>query len=176
MNEPARPQSRTGLTIGIAALFGGLWLLLNALDVAVPPFKRLWPVLFLLAAASALFDFLALSRHPRAAGWAVAWTGFGVLGLALTMGYTDLFKILDWLPSFPTIVGLALVTTWAAARGRGGNNLAAGLVLLVLGLLGFGARFDWLQRLLPSAQVIWAILFLVGGGILVWRTLGQRRG
>ncbi len=30
------------------------------------------------------------------------------------------------------------------------------MILLVLGLLGFGACFDWLQRILPSAQVVWA--------------------
>ena len=41
--------------------------------------------------------------------------------------------------------------------------------------LGFGARFDWLQRILPSAQVLWAILLVVGGAWLVWRTVRRSR-
>ena len=176
MTQPA-PRSNTGtaLTIGLAAFGGGLWLLLNALGVGVPPFKDLWPGLFVLAGAGSLADFLFLSRRPRSAGWAVAWVGFGVLFFALTLGYSDLGKILDWLPSFPTIIGLAMFTTWLAA-GRDGDNLAiAGGVLVALGVLGFGARFDWLQRILPSAQVVWAVVLLAGGTFLVWRYVAQQR-
>lgn len=170
MTEPApRRNSGIALTIGLAAFGGGLWLLLNAFGVAMPQFKDLWPGLFVLAGVGSLADYLFLSRQPRSAGWAVAWVGFGVLFFALTLGYSDLGKILDWLPSFPTIIGLAMLTTWLAA-GRDSDNLAiAGGVLVALGVLGFGARFDWLQRILPSAQVVWAVVLLAGGGFLVWR-------
>jgi len=165
----ARQGSRVGLIIGVAAFAGGLWLLLNAMGVSLPEFKRLWPILFLIAAAAAFVDYVFIKRVPSSAGWMVAFLGFGVLGFAVTLGYTDLGKILDWLPSFPTIIGLALLTTWLAG-GRTATNLpVAGMVLVGLGLLGFGARFDVLQKILPSAQVIWAVLFLVGGAFLVWR-------
>ncbi len=170
-----RQGSRLGLIIGVAAVTGGLWLLLNAMGVGVPPFKRLWPVLFVLAGVASLGDYLFLGRNPRSAGWALAWTGFGVLGFALTLGYTTLPRILDWLPSFPTILGLAFLCTWLAA-GRQNSNLAiSALVLVGIGLIGFAARFDVLKRLLPSVQVIWAVLFLVGGGYLVWRTVARSR-
>jgi hypothetical protein len=53
--------------------------------------------------------------------------------------------------------------------------MLAGWVLVGLGILGFGARFDWLKRILPSAQVIWAVLFLVGGAYLVWKTVAHKR-
>ena len=176
MNEPEpRQGSRVALIIGVAAFAGGLWLLLNAMGVAVPEFKRLWPVLLLLAGAAALADFLFLSRQPRSAGMALAWSGFGVLGLALTLGYTGWLKVLDWLPSFPTILGLAFLTTWLADQRRSANLMLAGWVLVGLGILGFGARFDWLKRILPSAQVIWAVLFLVGGAYLVWKTVAHKR-
>ena len=177
MTAPA-PGGRSGiaLTVGLAAFGGGLWLLLNALGVGVPPFKDLWPGLFLLAGAGSLVDYLFLSRRPRSAGWAVAWVGLGVLFFALTLGYSDLGKILDWLPSFPTILGLAMLTTWLAAGRRSDNLGVAGGVLVAIGVLGFGARFDWLRRILPSAQVIWAVVLLAGGGFLVWRYVaGQRR-
>lgn len=165
----ARPSSRVGLIIGVAAFAGGLWLLLNAMNVGVPPFKRLWPLLFLIAAAAAFVDYFLIKKVPSSAGWMVTFLGFGVLGFANTLGYTDLAKMLDWLPSFPTIIGLGMLTTWLAG-GRSDSNLpVAGMVLVGLGILGFGARFDFLQKILPSAQVIWALLFLVGGAFLVWR-------
>lgn len=176
MSPSEHTSSRLPLAIGAAALFGGLWLLLNAQGVAVPPFKRLWPILLVLAGVAALVDFFFLSRRPRSAGWAVTWIGVGVLAFALTLNYTSWKKILDWLPSFPTILGLAFFATWLAAGRKSANLAIAGAVLLVLGVLGFGARFDWLRDVLPSAQVVWAVLLVVGGGFLVWRALARRPG
>ncbi len=170
-----RPSSRVPLIVGVGALTGGLWLFLNAQGVGVPPFKRLWPVLFIFAGLAILADWLFLSRRSGSAGWALLFIGFGILFFTLSLGYTDLASALDWLPAFPTIFGLALLASWLAG-GRGEGNLAvAGTVLLVLGVLGFGARFDWLKEILPSAQVVWAVLLLVGGGYLVWRTVGKSR-
>ena len=164
------------LAIGLAAVTGGLWLFLDAQGVGVPPFKKLWPVLFLLAGGASLADLFFLSRRPSSAGSALAWIGFGVLGFALTLGYTRWDKVLDWLPSFPTIVGLAMAATWLAGGRRNDNLVIASGVLVVLGVLGFAARFDFLKRILPSAQVIWAILLVGGGGYLVWRTIAKARG
>jgi hypothetical protein len=173
--EP-RSASRLPLIVGVAAVAGGLWLFLNALGVGVPPFKRLWPILFVLAGVAAWVDLAVLSRRPSSAGWGLAFVGLGALFFALTLGYTGMGRALDWLPSLPTIVGLALVATWLADRRRQGNLMVAGVILVVLGLLGFGARFDWLQRILPSAQVVWAALFVIGGGYLVWRAVARSRG
>ena len=170
-----RKSTASALILGLMALTGGLWLYLNAQGVGVPRFKDYWPALLLVAAAGALTDYLFLSKKPSLAGWAVTWTGLGVLGLALTLDYTRLADILDWLPSFPMILGLAFLVTWLAS-GRANEHLAiAGSVLVVLGLVGFAARFDWLKRVLPSAQVIWALLLLIGGGYLVWRAIQRAR-
>ncbi len=166
-----RQGSRLAMIVGLAAFTGGLWLLLNALGVGIAPFKDLWPILFVFAGAGMLADYLFLSRRPGSAGWALAWFGFGVLFFALTLNYTTWGKILDWLPSIPTILGLALLTTWFADHRRDDNQIIAGGILLGLGLVGFAARFDWLQRILPSAQVVWAVLLLAGGGFLVWRNV-----
>lgn len=163
------------LAIGVAAFTGGLWLFLNAQGVGVPPFKDLWPLLLVLAGGASMADYLFLSRRPNSAGLALAWVGFGVLGFALTLGYTSLAKVLDWLPSFPMIIGLAMAVTWLADKRRNDNLVIAAGVLVVLGLLGFAARFDWLLKILPSAQVVWAVLLLAGGGYLVWRTISRAR-
>lgn len=176
MTSEPRTSSRLPLIVGVGALTGGLWLFLNAQGVGVPPFKRLWPILFVLAGLAILADWLFLSRRAGSAGWAVLFIGLGVLFFTLTLGYTTLASALDWLPAFPAIFGLALLTGWMAG-GRAEANLAvAGVVLLGLGVLGFGARFDWLKEILPSAQVVWAVLLLVCGGYLVWRTVGKSRG
>lgn len=176
MTSDSRSASRLPLIVGVGALAGGLWLFLNAQGLGVPPFKRLWPILFVLAGLALLADWLFLSRRPGSAGWAVAFLGLGVLFFTLSLGYTALGQALDWLPSFPTILGLALLTSWLAGGRRESNLAVAGVVLMGVGLLGFGARFDWLKEILPSAQVVWALLLLVCGGYLVWRTVGKTRG
>ncbi|MEM7355968.1 MAG: hypothetical protein AAF657_34445 [Acidobacteriota bacterium] len=166
-----RKSNGPALTIGLAAFGGGLWLLLNALGVNIPQFKDIWPGLLVLAGLGSLADFFFLGRRPGSVGWAVTWIGFGVLAFALTLNYTTWGKILDWLPSFPTILGLSLLATWLADQRRSDNHMIAGVILVALGLLGYGARFDWLQSILPSAQVVWAVLLLIGGAFLVWRTV-----
>lgn len=171
-----RKNVAMALAVGTAAVVGGLWLLLNAQGVAIPQFKDLWPILLVLAGVAFVVDWLAFSRAPRSAGWAVVWVGLGILAFALTLDYTSWKKILDWLPSFPTILGLAFLTTWLAGKKESGNLAFAGAVLVGLGLMGYAARFDFLKRILPSAQVFWAILLLAGGGLLVWRAVSRSRG
>ncbi len=166
-----RQGSTFGMTIGLMAVVGGLWLLLNSMEVGVPRFKDLWPILFIAAGIGSLIDYFFLLRRPSSAGWAMAWIGFGALAFALTFDFTSLAKILDWLPSFPTIIGLSLLATWLADKRQNDNLMIAGGVLIVLGLMGYGARFDWLKHILPSAQMLWAFILLAGGGYLVWRTV-----
>ena len=166
-----RRRTRLPLIIGVMAVAGGLWLLLNALGLEIPQFKDLWPVLLILAGIACVADFVWLSRNPTSVGWAVAWVGFGILFLTLTLDYTGWRKILDWLPSFPTILGLAWLATWLAEGRKRTPFFVAGTVFFCLGLVGFAARFDVLQRILPSAQILWALMFLAVGGYLVWRTV-----
>lgn len=162
------------LAFGLAALVGGLWLFFDAQGYGVPPFRRFWPVLLLVAAVAALTDFLFLGRRAGSLGWAVVWTGLGVLSFALTLDYTGWAQVLDWLPSLPTILGLAFLATWLADRSRTNYPLAAA-VLIVLGLVGFAARFDVLQRILPKGQVMWAVLLVGSGVYLVWRAVRAGR-
>ena len=173
--QGSRKNVGLALAVGIAALVGGLWLLLNAQGAHIPEFKDLWPVLLVLAGVASMVDYFAFSKSPRSAGWAVAWIGLGVLAFALTLNYTNWKKILDWLPSFPTILGLSFLATWLAGKKESANLFFAGSILIGLGLMGYAARFDFLKRILPSAQVFWAILLVVGGGLIVWRTVSRSR-
>lgn len=169
------PKSRLPLMIGLMAFVGGVYLLLESFGLDLPPFRTIWPIFLILAGVASLADYLFLSRRPRSAGGAVSFIGFGVLGFALTLDYTTWSRFLDWLPSFPTILGLGFLTTWAVGSRRDGSLLFAGLVMVAIGVLGYAARFDILQRILPSAQIIWAIVLLVGGGFLMWKTFAAKR-
>lgn len=141
----------------------------------MPDFKRVWPLLFVVAGLAAAGDLLFLQKRASSAGWTVFFVGLGVLAFSLTLGYTTLGRVLDWLPSFPTILGLSFLATWAADSRKTANYAVTGMVLLVIGVLGFAARFEWLQALLPSAQLIWAVVLVVGGGLLVVRAVKRSR-
>lgn len=171
------PKKNIGLplAIGLGALIGGVWLLLNAQGANIPQFKDLWPILLIGASVASLVDLFGFSKAPRSAGWAVAWLGFGILAFALTLDYTSFGKILDWLPSFPMILGLSFIATWLASRKCSSNLLVAGVILSALGLMGYAARFDFLKKILPSAQIFWAILLVFGGIYLVWRAISQAK-
>ena len=173
-SSAAAPRSRLPLTIGLMAFAGGVYLLLGSLGLSLPPFKEMWPLFLLLGAVASAIDFFMLSKSPRSAGGAVTFLGFGVLGFAVTLDYTTWGRFLDWLPSFPTIFGLGFLTTWLAGGRRESGTMLAGLVLLALGLMGYAARFDVLQRIIPSAQIIWAFVLLLGGGLLIWKTVARR--
>lgn len=162
-----RRSMRGALVLGVFALTGGLWLLLSSQGVELA-IGRLWPIFFLLGGFASLIDY-AMSRSTFSAAMTVIGVGLGVLGFALTYDYTTLGRMLDWLPSFPTILGLAFLAAWLAGGRKSQGLLVAGIVFAALGVLGFGARFEWLQAILPSAQIVWAILLLVGGGLILWR-------
>lgn len=171
----SRKSIGLALAVGVGALTGGLWLLLNARGAGVPEFKNLWPILLVLTGVAFSVDYFGFSKAAPSAGLAVFWIGFGILAFALTLDYTSFRKVLDWLPSFPMILGLSFVATWLASRKESANLLVAGVVLSALGLMGYAARFDFLKRIMPSAQVFWAVLLVVGGIYLVWRALSRAR-
>ena len=178
MNEstPRTPRAsqRGAMVIGVFALTGGLWLLLSSAGVELS-IGRLWPIFFLLGGLASLVDYW-LSRSPFSAAMIVIGVGLGVLGFAVTLDFTSLGKILDWLPSFPTILGLAFLAAWLAGRRASQGLLVAGILFLALGVLGFAARFEFLQRLLPSAQLVWAALLLIAGALILWRVFRPSSG
>ncbi len=173
--EGASGNTRMALVGGLFFLTGGLWLLLDQMGVSVPSFREGWPIFFLLWGVASLIDYLAISRRPRSAGHAMFGIGFGVLGFAISMDFTTWRRALDWLPSLPTILGLSILTAWIAGGRRNEGLPVAGSVLVGIGLAGFAARFDVLQRILPSVQVLWAILLLAVGGFLTWRAFARNQ-
>lgn len=179
MNESAPPSAPPRRLRGIVILAGtailvGLWLLLEEAGVAVPSLGRAWPVFVLLGGLVSLVDYLAWSRAPASLGRAIFGAGLAAWLFRFTTRPFRWRELLDFLPALPTLAGLALLATWSVERERKNAHLVSGTVLLALGLVGFAARFEWLRALLPSAQLIWAVLLLLGGGALLWTNLRRR--
>ncbi|MEM7481248.1 MAG: hypothetical protein AAF481_08750 [Acidobacteriota bacterium] len=182
MNKPlpmppdSTPRNRRGLMVaGAVVVTVAIWLLLDALGVGVPSLKRFWPAFVLVGGLASVVDFLVGSRRPASLGRGVAGIGFAVLFFALTYGRLSWRPLLDWLPGLPLVAGLALIATWLAGRGRRASLMASGLILTGVGVSGFAARFDWLERLLPSPVIFWAVLLLVVGLFMIWRAVRSNR-
>ncbi len=177
--ETPSPASRprTGLRMSLIAAFVlitvGAWLFLESQGYGVPPMSRYWPIFLAVGGLASLVDFFALSRNPASAGQAVFGFGMTLALLAFTLGWISWRGIIDWLPSLPTIVGAALLTTWFANQMKGGLVLP-GALLFGFGILGFALRFEQFREMLPSGQVIWAVLLLGLGGVMVWRIFARR--
>jgi hypothetical protein len=178
--EPTKKRTQSGnsrmaLIAGAVTLVLGGWLLLEAMGVTLPPMARLWPIFIALGALASIIDYLAFSRQPGSLGKAVIMLGTSALCFAFTLPYLSVRNIFDWLPALPTIAGLgALATWWAQGTARQSALLVFGGVFTALGLLGFAARFPILRELLPSGQLIWAVLLLAVGVVLIWRTVANR--
>ena len=170
---PRRPGRRT-LIFAFVGLAVGLWLLLDSAGLPTPSFKRWWPTFLVLGGVASLLDYRFLSRRPLSAAQAVVGFGLAVLAFPISLGYLEWKNVLDWLPGLPTVVGLAFLTAWAAGGRKDSGPLVIGTVFLGLGIAGFIARFDVLRRILPSAQVVWAVLLIVGSGILLWRAFTRK--
>jgi hypothetical protein len=160
-----------GATVAVTL---GLWLLLDSLGAPVPSLGRWWPIFLVLGGLASLADFLWFSRRPRSAGQATLGIALGMLAFAITLGWTRLLRFWDWFPGVPLAVGLAFLTTWLADGRRRGELLLVGITFSVLGLLGFAARYPVILNILPSAQIVWALALVVGGGLALWRVLATR--
>jgi hypothetical protein len=167
--------ARFPLVLAFVALGLGLWLLLDSVGLPLPRIRRWWPIFLVVAGVATLVDYLRFGRRPAALGQTVFWLGLAAFCFAITFGLAGWRNVLDLVPGVPTLFGLALLTTWFASSRRETGLLVPGLLFLGLGLAGFVARFEALQRLVPSVQVIWAVLLLVGGGLLLHRILTRHR-
>lgn len=164
---------RMPLIFAFVVIVLGAWLLLEAFGVSVPRFSRIWPLFIAVGGVASLLDYLIISRRPRSAGQAVFGILLSIVGFAFSNGAFSWGELLDWLPALPIIIGLSMLTTWAA-DGRNDSGLFAGaLVVIGIGILGILARFDFLRNLLPSAQVVWAVGLLFVGIVVAWRVFNR---
>jgi len=150
--------------MGFSVLAVGLWLLLEAMGVELPPLGRHWPMFLLLGGLASLLDWWRVSRRPAALGQAVVGLGLGVLGYLMVFERIGVSGIEDWWPWLPAIAGVAFLAAWAAGGRRSARQLTLGLVALGVAITGWGWH-------LVRLQVVWAVILLLIGGFILWRTL-----
>ncbi|HVS12518.1 MAG TPA: hypothetical protein VMV46_01245 [Thermoanaerobaculia bacterium] len=171
-----RPATRAAMIFAAVAITVGLWLLLGSFGVDMPSLGTWWPLFLVVGGLASLADFLLLGRQPGSAGHAMIGVGLGLLFFSITLGWTRLLTFWDWFPGIPLVVGLAFLITWLAGGRERGDLLAVGVVFAAIGLVGFVFRYPALRDVLPSGELIWALLLLAGGAWVLWRLFAQRDG
>ena len=170
-----RAGARAALVAGSVGVFLGGWLLLDATGAELPSMSRHWPLFIAVGGLASLADYLIFSRRSGAAGQSVFGIGLAAWCYVFSLGKVQSFgEFLDWLPVLPTLLGVSMLTTWWLSDPRRAGLLLVGVVALGLGLTGLAIQFESFREMLPPAQMVWAVLLLVAGGLLLWRTF--RRG
>lgn len=152
-------------------VFLGGWLLLDSTGVDLPPMSRHWPLFIAVGGLASLVDYLVFSRRAGAAGQSIFGLGLAAWFYVFSLGHVDTWgEFLDWLPALPTLVGVAMLVTWWLSDERRAGLMMMGVIALGLGLTGLAIQFEAFREMLPPAQMVWALLLLVAGGLLLWRT------
>jgi hypothetical protein len=143
--------------------------MLDIMGVNVPSWGKFWPIFPLLGGViSSVFFFLRDGR-PGALGKGVAGILLGLLFFSFTYGHLDWRRFGQWWPAIPLIIGVAFLATWVAGKMTQPPYLVLALLGMGLGLTGFSARYDWLEKIMPPVAVVWVIILLAVGGLFVWR-------
>jgi hypothetical protein len=150
-------------------LLTGLWILLEASGVDLPPMARHWPLYVVVGGLASIFDFLLVSRRPGALGLGVFGVVLGVDLYLLALGRVPWRQLGTWGPALYLAVGLGCLAAWLADRRRSPR-------LLVVGTIGVGLAVTfWGWGEIPLA-LFWGMLLLLLGGALVAVVLRSRRG
>ena len=165
---PIGRNSRLTLIVGSVVLLVGFWLLLDSLGVPVPPLGRHWPFFLVLGGLASLADWAFVSRRPGSLGQGVVGIGLGILAYLLVFDRLMWQDFGNWWPALFLIAGVAWLATWAADGMVGSRRLTLGLVSVGLAITGWGWQ-------MVHVEVLWAVILLVLGGLLLWRTLRHRR-
>jgi hypothetical protein len=170
-----RSKGRIVLALFLIAL--GAYLLLERLDIGVPGWDVMWPVLPLAGGLALLGGYVFGERHdPDHVFLGTALTLAGAVFFFITLGPLEYSDLGIWWPVFVLIGGIAFLAQWAAARFRDWSALFLGLVALVVGGAGLAITLKLLgpetRELLPN---LWPALLVVLGLMLLLRALFGRR-
>lgn len=155
----------------------GSYLLLSELDIGLPGWERIWPVLPL-AGGLALFIsyFFGSHRDPGRVFFGTAAALVGAVFLFVTLGPLTYEGLTTWWPVFVLIGSAAFLAQWAAADFRDWDALFLSLVTLCIGGAGSAITFQLLgpdtREILPQ---LWPIALILAGLMVLLRGLVGRR-
>ena len=159
--------TRRALVAASAVLVTGLWLVLEAAGVELPPLSRHWPLFVVLGGAASVLDWAAVSRRPGALGLGVFGLVLGADLYLLTLRELPLRRVGLWGPGILLAVGLGCLAAWGAGGTRSPRLLATGVVGVGLAITAWG----WGE--IPLA-LFWGLALVLLGGALVFAVLRNR--
>lgn len=165
-----REKGTTILALLLIALGG--YFLLSELNVGLPGWELIWPLLPLSAGVALLVGYISSEdRDPEQVFFGTVAALASVVFLSITLGPLTYDSLRDWWPSFVLIGGVAFLAQWAVAGFRDWDALFLGLVALCIGgvslaitlqLLGPNTR-ETLPQLWPIALILAGLMALLRG-------------
>lgn len=169
MNATATPHwTRRALVAASAVLVTGVWLVLEAAGVELPPLARHWPLFLVLGGAASVADWALVSRRPGALGLGVFGLVLGADLYLLTLRRLPVERVGLWAPGVLLAIGLGCLATWGAGRSRSPALLTFGIACVGLAITAWG----WGE--IPLA-LFWGLVLLLLGAVLVGAVLRSRR-
>ena len=161
--------TRRALVVASAVLVTGLWLVLEATGVELPPLARHWPLFVVLGGVASLADWALVSRRPAALGLGVFGIALGADLYLLSLRRLPLGRIGLWGPGVLLAIGLGCLAAWGVDRRGGTGRLIVGVTCVGLAITAWG----WGQ--IPLA-LFWGLVLVILGGALVAAVLRSRGG
>jgi hypothetical protein len=155
----------------------GVYLLLAELNVGLPGWDVIWPVIPVAGGLAFLGSFVfGQRRDPGQVFIGTAATLVGLVFLFVTLGPLSYRDLGTWWPVFVLVGSAAFLAQWAAAGFRDWGALFLALVALVVGGAGLAVTLQLLGpqtvELLPR---LWPALLILLGLMVFLRALIGRR-
>ena len=168
-NQPIAKRNSDMLG-GFIVVTMGIWFLLSNLGFNVPSLENFWPIFPIIGGVSALAAFFTSGRRiPELLVPGVIVTLAGGFFFLFTTGIVPWEAMQVLWPAFPTIVGVAFLSSWLAGGSAG--LLAPAAVTLLFGGVGFIAALSGFNI---NFGKLWPIFMILGGIGMLGPIFGRR--
>ena len=168
---------RGAVILALVLILLGVYLLLAELNVGLPGWDVIWPVIPFAGGLAFLGSFIfGQRRDPGQVFIGTAATLVGLVFFVVTLGPLSYRDLGTWWPVFVLVGSAAFLAQWVAAGFRDWGALFLALVALVVGGAGLTVTLQLLGpqtvELLPR---LWPALLILLGLMVFLRALIGRR-
>jgi hypothetical protein len=168
---------RGAVILALVLILLGVYLLLAELNVGLPGWDVIWPVIPFAGGLAFLGSFVFGQRHdPGQVFVGTAATLVGLVFFFVTLGPLSYRDLTTWWPVFVLVGSAAFLAQWVATGFRDWGAFFLALVALVVGGAGLAVTLQFLGpqtvELLPR---LWPALLILLGLMVFLRALIGRR-
>ena len=168
---------RGAVILALVLILLGVYLLLAELNVGLPGWDVIWPVIPFAGGLAFLGSFVfGQRRDPGQVFVGTAATLVGLVFFFVTLGPLSYRDLTTWWPVFVLVGSAAFLAQWVATGFRDWGTLFLALVALVVGGAGLAVTLQLLGpqtvELLPR---LWPALLILLGLMVFLRALIGRR-